>query len=386
MTKENNSWQLIDTQEELQRLAERLQGAPWVAVDTEFMREKTYHPVLCLLQLATPDWAACVDPLASLSLEPLLDALYDDRLLKVFHAAEQDLELFNQLRGRPPAPLFDTQVAAPLLGFPEQVGYARLVEMVSGRALDKSQTRTDWSRRPLSRAQLQYAADDVIELVNIYQQLREQLQASGRDAWLASDWQRLADPERFNRSPERAWERLKGLDRLNKKARGAAQQLAIWREQMALERDRPRNWILKDAVLLDVAKQLPRDRGALSRVRGLPEPVFKRDGEALLGAVSRGQQNPLPLAKKGAPQPLSEGQEAALDALSALVRVLAQQHGINPQVLAPRKALEQTLRGEANALGEGWRGELLGESLSQFMAGELSLQLDAQAELQLVRH
>lgn len=384
MTKENNnSWQLIDSQDSLAELSQRLQSVDWVAIDTEFMREKTYFPVLCLIQLATPDWAVCIDPLADISLEPLLEALYRPDLLKIFHAAEQDLELFNQIKGSPPPNLFDSQIAAPLLGFPEQAGYGRLVEMICGRVLDKSQTRTDWSRRPLSEAQLQYAADDVIELVKIYKHLRDQLAETGRTEWLTADWQRLADPERFNRSPDRAWERLKGLDRLSKKARGAAQQLAIWRERMALERDRPRNWILKDATLFDIAKQLPRNFDALSRVRGLPEPVLKRDGNALLKAVSDGQDNAMPLTKKTSSSPLNEGQEAAVDALSAIVRLKGLEHSINPQVLAPRKVLEKFFRGEDSGLTSGWRGKLLADTLNGFMSGELCLRLDAQAELEI---
>ena len=384
MTKENNnSWQLIDSQDSLAELSQRLQSVDWVAIDTEFMREKTYFPVLCLIQLATPDWAVCIDPLADISLEPLLEALYRPDLLKIFHAAEQDLELFNQIKGSPPPNLFDSQIAAPLLGFPEQAGYGRLVEMICGRVLDKSQTRTDWSRRPLSEAQLQYAADDVIELVKIYKHLRDQLADTGRTEWLTADWQRLADPERFNRSPDRAWERLKGLDRLSKKARGAAQQLAIWRERMALERDRPRNWILKDATLFDIAKQLPRNFDALSRVRGLPEPVLKRDGNALLKAVSDGQDNAMPLTKKTSSSPLNESQEAAVDALSAIVRLKGLEHSINPQVLAPRKVLEKFFRGEDSGLTSGWRGKLLADTLNGFMSGELCLRLDAQAELEI---
>lgn len=384
MTKENNnSWQLIDSQDSLIELSQRLQSVDWVAIDTEFMREKTYFPVLCLIQLATPDWAVCVDPLADISLEPLLDALYRPELLKIFHAAEQDLELFNQIKGSPPPNLFDSQIAAPLLGFPEQAGYGRLVEMICGRALDKSQTRTDWSRRPLSEAQLQYAADDVIELVKIYKHLRDQLAETGRTEWLTADWQRLADPERFNRSPDRAWERVKNLDRLSKKARGAAQHLAIWRERMALERDRPRNWILKDATLLDIAKQLPRNFDALSRVRGLPEPVLKRDGNTILKTIAEGQDNALPLVKKANSAPLSEGQEAAVDALSAILRLKGLEHSINPQVLATRKVLEKFLRGEDSSLSSGWRGKLLSETLNGFMAGELHLKIDAQAELSI---
>ncbi len=375
MTDKNNSWRMIDTPEALADLSQRLEKIDWIAVDTEFMREKTYHPVLCLLQLATPDWAVCVDPQANLSLQPLLKALYRPDLLKIFHAAEQDLELFNQLCGSPPPNLWDSQIAAPLLGYPEQVGYGRLVEMICGRTLDKSQTRTDWNRRPLSEAQLQYAADDVIELVKIYQQLQEKLVQTGRDSWLVADWQQLADKERFNRSPDRAWERMKGLDRLSAKSRGAAQQLAVWRERTALERDRPRNWILKDAALLDIAKQLPRDFDSLTRVRGIPEQVLKREGKALLHAIAAGQKNPQPLVKKGSAQALSEGQEAAVDAMTSLVRLKGHEHSINPQVLASRKSLEKFLRGEQSNLSSGWRHTLLSESLEGFLAGRISLRI-----------
>jgi len=329
--------------------------------------------------LATPDWAACVDPLAELSLEPLLDALYRPTLLKIFHAAEQDLELFSRLRGAPPPNLFDTQIAAPLLGHPEQVGYGRLVEAICGRVLDKSQTRTDWSLRPLSGAQLQYAADDVLELVIVYQQLLEQLTSTGRLNWLANDWQQLADAERFNRSPDRAWERLKGLDRLSARSRGAAQPLAVWRERTAQERNKPRNWVLKDASLFDIAKQLPKDTKTLSRLRGLPENVLKRDGEAVLSAVASGLQNPLPLSKKKAPAALNEQQEATVDALGAIVRLKGAEHKINPQVLASRKALEKLVRGDETALFSGWRGTLLQEALSGFLQGSRTLHVQNNA-------
>jgi len=271
VTDKNNSWQLVDSQDSLDTLTQQVTKADWVAVDTEFMREKTYHPVLCLLQIATPEWAACVDPQADIDLSGFLNALYRPDLTKVFHAAEQDLELFNQLKGSPPPNLFDSQIAAPLLGFPEQAGYGRLVELICGRILDKSQSRTDWSRRPLSGQQLQYAADDVIELVKIYQHLTKELAATGRDEWLTPEWEKLADPERFNRSPDRAWERLKNLDRLSAKSRGAAQQIAIWREKQAKERNLPRNWVLKDPILFDLAKQLPKNWDSLTRLRGLPD-------------------------------------------------------------------------------------------------------------------
>ncbi len=379
MTQSNKNWQLIDTQDGVDTLAKKLEQVEWVAIDTEFMREKTYFPVLCLIQLATPDWAVCVDPQADLSLEPLLKSLYRTSLLKIFHAAEQDLELFNQLCGSPPPNLFDTQIAAPLLGYPEQVGYGRLVEAICGRTLDKSQTRTDWSRRPLSEAQLQYAADDVIELVKVYRHLEQQLRETGRDVWLSAEWQRLADAERFNRSPDRAWERLKGLDRLSANSRGAAQQLAIWRETTALERNRPRNWVIKDATLFDIAKQLPKNADTLSRLRGIPEPVLKRDGKAILDAVASGLDNPMALIKKAQPHQLSEAQEATVDALTGLVRLIGHQHSINPQVLASRKALEKLLLGDTQALRTGWRGQLLAETLTGFIDGKLSLRVNEQS-------
>jgi ribonuclease D len=366
--------ELVSTQDAVSDLSRRLAALEWVALDTEFLREETYYPRLCLLQLGWPGGVACVDPLLGLDLEPLVRALVRPELLKVWHASRQDLEMLAHLWGSVPAPLFDTQLAAPLVGLPEQMGYAALVERRLGIQLDKAHTRADWTRRPLPPAWLEYAADDVRHLAAIFPGLRDELARRGRLAWLEPEFSRLADRSAYQVDPAEAWRRLKGTERLNPRQRGAVVLLAEWRERTAQAADRPRGWILKDETIIDIARALPADREALAGIRGLPERTLARHGEALLAAVAAGRSVPgSPAGLRRAP--LGEEQEALVDAAMAVVRLAAARADINPSLLASRRQLELWVAGEAmdEELLEGWRAAILRAPLTALKEGRLGL-------------
>lgn len=371
--------ELITRSSDLESLAAQLRGHGWFALDTEFIREKTYWPKLCLIQVATPLRLACIDPLACDSLEPLLDVLDDRSVTKVLHAADQDLETFHHLSGRMPQPLFDTQIAAPLLGYPEQAGYARLVESVLGVKLSKGHARTDWTERPLPADALAYAADDVRYLVPLYESLHAGLAERGRLEWLADDFNALADPARFQRPPADAWQRLKGFERLSSASRAVAAALAEWRERTAREQDRPRGHILRDDALMDIARTLPADRNGLDRLRSLRDNVAARHGERLLELVAEARKRQPPAAdtaNRNGPD-LDAAGEALTDALSALVRLRAAEEDLNPNSIATRRELARIAAGESvHEILAGWRGRLIGSEIEAFMNGETGLYRD----------
>lgn len=366
---------LIDTEAGLLDVAQSLASQEWVAVDTEFLREETYFAKLCLLQLAWPTRVVCIDPLALPRLEPLWEALARPTLLKVLHACRQDLEIFAQKSGSAMTPVFDTQVAAPLLGLPEQMSYAALVERRLGINLDKAHTRADWSKRPLPAAWLDYAADDVRHLAALYPGLRADLEARGRLEWLAAEFIELAASAARITAPEEAWQRLRGTERLNPRQRGALVQLAAWRERTARDLDRPRGWMLKDESLVDIARALPKDAEALRGIRGLNDKVLGRHGSAILAAVAAGSATPVN-AEAGPRRGSPFEDDALVDAVMAVVRILANEAEVNPSLLANRKALEAWLMGEAPADWlSGWRGNILAQGLNDFRAGRLGLQV-----------
>lgn len=368
----------ITSPETLQELCQGLESAPWVALDTEFMREKTYYPQLCLLQLATPDWAACVDPLADLDLAPLYEQLYRTDLTKVFHAAGQDLEILYHLHGRLPAPLFDTQLAAPVLGYADQIGYGNLVAEVLGEQLEKAHSRADWSRRPLSEEQLRYAADDVIYLARLYPVLLERLEKQGRLAWLAEDFEALADAGRYASPPELAWQRVKGAERYKGAQLSVLQALAAWRETTAQGRDLPRGWLLKDDAMLDIARHQPKNLEALGRIRGLQERFLKSHGTALLDLIEAARQRkPEPDTRPQRPDRLSPAEEAVADLLMSVVRLRGMEHSLHPSVLASRKDLARLIQGDESApLLQGWRRALIGTELRAILNGGRVLSVD----------
>lgn len=277
----------IDDNTALQTLCADLAGCQWLAVDTEFERVNTYYPEWCLLQLANADVIAVVDPLAINDLEPLYGLLYAPSITKVFHAARQDLELFYHIKRKLPAPLFDTQIAAALLGYDAQIGYANLVQEVLGVELGKTQARTDWKRRPLHRNQLRYAADDVIYLAKMYQILRPRLLESAQIAVLEEAVRALQNSELYEPDPQSMWKKIKESRRMEGDSLLLLQRLAAWRELTARTENRPRKWVLPDHTLVAIARLQPASQDELLKIDGMNERALKRYANALLQMVSQ---------------------------------------------------------------------------------------------------
>ena len=369
----------VDTPEALRALAESLRGSPWLALDTEFIREKTFRPQLSLVQVSNGSLTACVDPLALTDLTPLLDLIYDPTVTKVMHAARQDLEIFLELRGELPRPVFDTQVAATVLGYGDQVGYGSLVRQVLGVDLEKAHTRTDWMQRPLAPDQIEYAADDVRHLAPLYQRLRAQLDAKGRLDWLDEDFAALVEPRTYRTPPEEAWLRIRGAGKLKGAQLAALRALTAWREEQAMALDKPRRWILKDEMLIELARQMPDTLAKLGRVRGLEAAVANRHGQKLVTLIAAARRLPpeqwpvLDLAER-----LDASQEAVVDLLAGVVRQLGADQGVSPSAIACRRDLERVLLGDTEvSLLHGWRGMLAGQALCDIVAGKTRVRVEA---------
>jgi ribonuclease D len=357
---EPTAYELIESAAALAAAAERWTRHDWLALDTEFVRESTYYPQLCLVQAGDGHHNICLDTLglSNDDLLPLYAALRAPATLKVFHAASQDLEIFVGCIDDCPRPLFDTQLAAALLGDGDQLGYAALVEKRLGIKLDKSLTRTDWSRRPLTGAELAYAADDVRWLAELFPRLRDELEARRRLAWLEEDCARLADAERYRTRPEDAWRRLKGLSRLPPRARQAAAALAAWRERIAQARNRPRKWILDDAALYRLAERLPQDEAQLAALQVLPPKVLQRHAAALVAVIADSAAHTVAAEEP----PLSPVQKAEAQRLLAQLRERADALGIPSSLLATRGDVETWVgAGKPAPLFSGWRLEAAGD-------------------------
>lgn len=365
----------IDTSSALAAWLPRLEKRAWFAIDTEFERSKTYYPQLCLLQVADGEAVACIDPLAIDDLSPLAALLSSPKVLKVFHAASQDMEVLHTTLGVMPSPVFDTQLAATLLGYPDQIGYARLVKAVTGTELEKAHTRADWCRRPLSTDELEYAADDVRYLCAVYEYMSAELNRRGRREWLEDDLNALADPGRYANLPEEAFRRVRGWTRLRPGQQQALLRLAAWREHEAMARNRPRRWIVKDDILLDAARRRPESVETLGRIRGVTDTMVQRYGEAMLNAIEAGRRAPPePLDRKE--RRLNPEQEPVVDALMAALRQCAAEADLAPAVLATRKDLERLVAGERNlALLTGWRRRAAGARLLEILEGKTALRV-----------
>ncbi|MCG6887717.1 MAG: ribonuclease D [Proteobacteria bacterium] len=372
---DSDEYLYIDTATALQDLCGKLQNADVIALDTEFVRDKTYYARLCLLQVATDELVACIDPLALENLDCLLDIFYDPGKLKLLHAARQDLEIFYDLYEKIPAPLFDTQIAAALLGFSDQAGYGTVVEEMLGVTLDKGSARTDWAQRPLSATQLAYAADDVRYLVRLYPLIMDKLTTLGRQDWLEEDFRNLTSPALYAKDAASAWRRVAGHKRLKPRQLAVVQQLATWREEQARERNKPRKWILSDDVLVSLARQAPTNMTQLAKLRGIPPAIVKQSGNTILDHINQA----LALPREKWPDVrqivrLSPDQECLADTLMAYLRLLGQQSGISPASLATRRDIEKLVRGERDlGLLHGWRGHIAGEPLLAMLEGKTAL-------------
>ncbi len=368
---------LITDTQTLAQLCARLATAPFIAVDTEFMRENTFWPDLCLVQVASSEEAACIDPKAAgIDLGPLLDLLVEDHdVLKVFHAGGQDLEIVYNLTGRTPSPLFDTQIAAMALGMGEQVGYTGLVESMLGVAIDKGARFTDWARRPLDQRQLDYAIGDVTHLVALFPKMLERLRRNGRGGWLDAEMERLGDPETYANDPELAWQRVKAPSR-NPAALGRLRALAKWRELEAQGKDVPRGRIAKDETLADIATHPPRAQADLARVRGLSATWGGNDiGRRLMAALEAARPfTEAELPTKDRPRAgLSTDAALVADLLKLMLKVRAKEAGVAPKLLARGEELEALAAGSRDGLAllEGWRFKAFGKDALQLVEGRV---------------
>ncbi|MDP2305596.1 MAG: ribonuclease D [Pseudomonadota bacterium] len=354
-----------------------LRGAPYIAVDTEFLRERTYYAQLCLVQVAHGAHAAVIDPLSrGLDLAPLRELLLDPSIVKVFHAASQDLEIFFQKIGQVPSPVFDTQIAAAACDKGDQPGYATLVHNLLGIDLDKASQATDWSVRPLTERQITYALGDVTHLCRIYEMLVQELAARGRAGWVHEDMAALLDERRYKVEPREAYRRLR-MRGPTRKTLCVLRELAAWREEAAMERDLPRPWVVHDDALVEIAQHLPEDIEQLARVRTLKPPVARgADGKALLAVVRRALELPedtWPVMPDRRP-PL-EGHESLVALLQALLRLRCEAHGVATRMVASREDLDQLATVDVPDIPclSGWRRELFGADALELRAGRLAL-------------
>jgi ribonuclease D len=366
----------ITSTEDLARFAARLQGAPYVALDTEFMRDQTYWPILCLIQMADPKEAAVIDALApGLDLAPLGPLLAAPETVKVFHAGRQDLEIFLRRFGQVPAPLFDTQVAGMVCGYGDQVAYDTLAKRLAGASLDKASRFTDWSRRPLTDRQLAYALADVVHLRPIYERLSAELKRNGREAWIAEEMATLASPATYDLSPERAWERLRSRSG-DRRFLGHLKALAAWREREAQRRDVPRNRVVRDEQLLEIAAHRPATTEELARGRGLSMDFARgRLGQAILAALAEAKPMPLEEMPEREERLAQPGLQPLMELLKVLLKLKAEEHGVAQKLLATTADLEQLAasdRARVPALA-GWRREVFGADALALKHGQLAL-------------
>lgn len=369
--------QPITTTNELFALCDRLKSAEFVTVDTEFLRDNTYYSKLCLIQIADDNEAVAIDPLADgIDLTPFFDLMANKDVIKVLHACRQDLEIFVNMNGEVPEPIFDTQVAAMVCGFGDSVGYETLVNKLSGGQLDKSARYTDWSKRPLTDAQLSYALGDVTHLRTIYRKLKRELENTGRESWVEEELAPLKDKNLYTIVPVDAWQRLKV--RTNKpRFLGILKALAEWREIEAQQRDIPRNRVAKDETLFEIAAHPPKDAKQLDRIRGVPNGFSRsRAGKTLMDALQIGlnmPENELPKIAKAKPRPATP---PMADLLKVLLKIKCEQARVATRMVASAQELEawaaEPHKTDLRAL-HGWRDDIFGKDARKLMKGDLAL-------------
>lgn len=371
---------IVDTTAGLKALCAELEREAFVALDTEFMRDQTYWPKLCLVQAANHSTAAIIDPLApGMDLAPFHKLLANKKTMKVFHAARQDVEIFCHQGKVIPEPMFDTQIAAMVCGFGKSASYETLARRIAHAEIDKSARFTDWSRRPLSKRQLEYAITDVTHLCTIYEFLAKELDKTGRAAWVDEELATLKNPATYQLEPEQAWRRLR-MRSTNKKFLAVAAALAAWREREAQARDVPRNRILKDEALMEIAAHPPADAEALYHIRALSHGFgASRQGKELLAAMRAGLESQPPEGaldhehrRRG-----KEATPAALDLLKTLLRLRCNEYGVAPRLVADTDDLERLASGDDDGVAalHGWRAEVFGNDALRLREGKLAISL-----------
>ncbi|WP_371345696.1 ribonuclease D [Ancylobacter sp. IITR112] len=368
---------MITTTDELAAACQRLARHPFITIDTEFLRETTFWPKLCVVQMASTEEALVVDALAEgIDLAPFFALMSNESVLKVFHAGRQDIEIVWHLAGIIPTPVFDTQVAAMVLGHGDSISYDQLVQRLTGEVLDKSLRFTDWSRRPLSAAQVAYAEADVTHLRDVFLKLDADLKKRGRADWVGEEMAVLTSPDTYRQEPERAWERLRSRARKPKDL-AVLMEVAAWREREAQARDTPRSRILKDDVIGEIASQHPTTIEKLGQLRAIPKGFERsRAGEMIVEAVKAGlARDPKTLPRIERDKPLSNGASATVELLKVLLRMTSEQHGVAAKVIATVDDLERIASEDAPDIGalRGWRAELFGDRAMALKAGRLAL-------------
>lgn len=367
---------LITDTKTLEEAVSALKKSDFITVDTEFMRESTFWPELCLIQIASPDTSFIIDPLSpNIDLDAFFSLMIDEKIVKVFHAARQDVEIIHKLSGKIPTPLFDTQVAGSVCGFGESVSYEQIVHRITGAHIDKTSRFTDWSQRPLSEKQLTYALADVTHLRDVYCFLKKQLEKNGRSHWIDDEMAILISPTTYDPPEEDAWKRVKGRIRKPREL-AVLQKIAAWREREAKSRNVPRGRVLKDECLIEIATQQPKDVAALGRLRSISKG-WERSASAdnLLTAVREGLEvdtSGLPLIHKHTP--LSDGTAAAIELLRVLLKLIADEQGIAPRIIAGGDELEKIAKREnyeCIPAMHGWRYDLFGKKAVDMLEGRL---------------
>lgn len=378
-------FQFIDTPQELEKAAALMAACPVLCVDTEFHRESTYYPEFALLQIYGNQQCWIIDPIALTDLEPVWRIMRDPAILKVFHAARQDVEIIFKEAGGLPLPLFDTQVAAALLGYGQQVGFGNLVQRITKKALAKGESFTDWKARPLTRKQLEYAADDVIWLMPVYQHLKERLEATKRAEWLEEEQQTLCSLTTYQPDDNDAFWRVKGVNRLKGRHLSALQAISAWRERNARQRDIPRRRMIADEPLLELARRDSLNIDTMQRIRGLNAGFIKRFADELISCWQQGMDTaeeswPVIEARKGN----TAGTDLRIEMLDTLVRLKAEEGEISTTILASKSDLSELASWGHRCKGEppevsclhGWRYELVGHDLLRLLRGEICLHLN----------
>lgn len=368
--------QIVTDTDSLEKRVSAFEKAPYLTVDTEFMRDTSYWPRLCLIQIADPDSACIIDPLAEgIDLAPFYRLMTDSPVLKVFHACRQDIEIVFHATGKLPTPVFDTQVAAMVCGFGDSAGYDTLVQKITGRAVDKSSRFTDWARRPLSDQQLEYAIGDVTHLREIYARLSEMLAANGRESWVREEMALLTNPETYRLEPETAWKRIKTRN-IKPRPLARLQAVAAWREREAQDKDVPRNRIARDETLLEIASQPPGDPSGLSAIRGLSGGFHKSAaGQRLWDALQAAEaldDDALPRIAKSGGRPAPTPPMA--DLLKVLLKIRTQESDVAARLVASSADVEAIARGETDVPAlTGWRKQVFGNDALALMRGDLAL-------------
>ena len=370
---------LISTTDDLAEACSRMAAQPFVTVDTEFLRETTYYPLLCVAQMASPAEAIVIDALATgLDLTPFFALMANESVVKVFHAARQDIEIVWNMAKTIPHPIVDTQVAAMVLGYGDSISYDQLVQRITGDALDKSHRFTDWTRRPLTDAQIAYAVSDVTHLRDVYLKLAVDLEKRGRSNWVEAEMEVLTSPDTYRADPERAWERLKNRVRKPKEL-AVLMEVAAWREREAQTRDVPRGRVIKDEVLVDITVQAPTTIERLGQLRSLPKGFERsRWGDQIVDAVKRGlERDPKSLPRLERFKPAPNG-AATVELLKVLLRMTSERHGVAAKIIATVEDLDRiAANDEADVPAlKGWRRELFGDKALALKQGRLALAVD----------